>query len=350
MEVICGKNNYDVETVIELYNGMIFRLAMIRMGNIEDAQDVTQDTFMRMIMYIKKGGSFHDEEHLKAWLLKVAVNRGKSVLSLVWNKRTEGLERAEKLSASDKSEDYAYEYVLRLQEKYRVAINLFYYEQLSTEQIADIMGQKPALEFTADLKIMAKEMEHDESSVKGKALRQTSLKNRKYIGNRLCHAAAAAAIVILIASLGMMKWWKSEAMSGKDSTDSFHTAQNSMEIKAGKEEDHGIYVGTIGEKSELEIALEVLETESFHDAITDEEGNTVSLEKRKEITDFLRHAGQVTDKSRMQAIGESTAYELYYIRPKKEGGKSDESITDDRIVLKVYESGYVMINDVLLYR
>ena len=61
MEVICGKNRYSAEKVIEQYSGMLFRLAMIRMNNNEDAQDVVQDTFMRMLVYIKKGHEFKDE-------------------------------------------------------------------------------------------------------------------------------------------------------------------------------------------------------------------------------------------------------------------------------------------------
>ena len=142
MEVICGKNRYSAEEVIKQYNEMLFRLAMIRMNNSEDAKDVVQDTFMRMLVYIKKGHEFKDEEHLKAWLLTVAVNRGKSIISLAWNRKTEGFENMKEMAAPDEPEQYAYEYVMKLPEKYRIVINLFYYEQLSTEQIADIMKQK----------------------------------------------------------------------------------------------------------------------------------------------------------------------------------------------------------------
>lgn len=144
MKVRCGEKELFLETVIKEYSVTLYRLAMIRMKNKEDAEEVVQDTFLRLISYVKKGKAFSDEEHLKAWLLKVAVNRGKSLLTLAWNRKTEGLDAAKEIAGAEAPEGYAYEYVLRLPENYRIAINLFYYEQLTTEQIADIMKVQPA--------------------------------------------------------------------------------------------------------------------------------------------------------------------------------------------------------------
>ncbi len=142
MEIKCGTNTYQAEEVIEQYSTMLYRLAMVRMQNEEDAKDVVQDTFLRLIQHIQKGKEFHDDEHLKAWLLTVVINRGKSILSMAWNRKTEGIESAKQLTSPEEKTDYAYEYVMRLPEKYRVAIDLFYYEQLTTEQIAAVMKTK----------------------------------------------------------------------------------------------------------------------------------------------------------------------------------------------------------------
>lgn len=144
MDIICGENRYRAEEIIEKYNVMLYRLAMVRMQQKEDAEEVVQDTFLRLLTYVKKGNSFHDEEHLKAWLLTVAVNRGKSILTMAWNRKTEGMDQVQEMAAEEREEGYAYEYVSKLPEKYRVAIDLFYYEQLTTEQIAEIMKTKPA--------------------------------------------------------------------------------------------------------------------------------------------------------------------------------------------------------------
>lgn len=144
MEIKCGTNFYQAEEIIEEYSTMLYRLAMIRMQNEEDAKDVVQDTFLRLIQHIQKGKEFHDDEHLKAWLLTVAANRGKSILSLAWNRKTEGMDNVKELAASEKRTEYAYEYVMRLPEKYRIAIDLFYYEEFTTEQIAAVMKTKSA--------------------------------------------------------------------------------------------------------------------------------------------------------------------------------------------------------------
>lgn len=142
MNVICGTNQYALEDIIEKYNGMLYRLAIIRMQNKEDAEEVVQDTFVKLIEHIQKKKTFNDEEHLKAWLLTVATNRGKSILTLYWNKNTEGMDGLKEFAAPEQKENYAYDYVLKLPEKYRIAINLFYYEQLTTEQISFIMKTK----------------------------------------------------------------------------------------------------------------------------------------------------------------------------------------------------------------
>lgn len=144
MRIICGEKSYKAEEIIEQYSTMLFRLAMIRMKNKEDAQDVVQDAFLKLILHAQKGKQFNDDEHLKAWLLTVVINRGKSILSMLWNKRTEGMDSIKEVAAPEDKTDYAYEYVMKLPEKYRVAIDLFYYEQFTTEQIAEIMGTKPA--------------------------------------------------------------------------------------------------------------------------------------------------------------------------------------------------------------
>lgn len=144
MELICGNQKILVENVVRQYSTMLYRLSMLRLKNKEDAEEVVQDTFLKLIYQIKKGITFENEEHLKAWLLKVAVNRGKSIATLAWNKKTEGLDRIQepKLQEKDDFHTYAYDYVLKLPEKYRIAIDLFYFEQFTTEQIAKIMTTK----------------------------------------------------------------------------------------------------------------------------------------------------------------------------------------------------------------
>ncbi|MBE5957402.1 MAG: sigma-70 family RNA polymerase sigma factor [Lachnospiraceae bacterium] len=144
MTLKCGEQEVLIEDIVRKYSAMLYRVAMIRMQNQSDAQEVVQDTFLKLVSKVKSGMSFADEEHLKAWLLTVAINRGKSIVMLAWNRKTEGLDSIRQVADDTKSESYAFEYVQKLPKNYRIAIDLFYYEELTTEQIAVTMKTKPA--------------------------------------------------------------------------------------------------------------------------------------------------------------------------------------------------------------
>lgn len=143
MNIIEGDNKYSVNDAVEEYAAMLYRLAMTRMKQKEDAEEVVQDTFLKLVQHTQKGKVFRDKEHLKAWLLTVAINRGKSILTLIWNTKTEGMDNLPEAAAKEDNPG-AYEYVMRLSEKYRIVIDLFYYEGLSTQEISKVMKMKLA--------------------------------------------------------------------------------------------------------------------------------------------------------------------------------------------------------------
>ena len=59
------------QQLVVRYGPAIFRLAYARTGSREDAEDVTQETFLRLV---RRGKDFQEEEHCRAWLLRVAAN------------------------------------------------------------------------------------------------------------------------------------------------------------------------------------------------------------------------------------------------------------------------------------
>lgn len=140
----------DFEKVLNRYNKMIYRLAYARTGNIHDAEDILQEVFLR---YVKSGMTFNDENHRKAWLLKVASNCSISLAASSWNKRrtdadTENGAAAEASSSesiselAEKSEisNKVRKAVLSLSEKYRTVVHLFYFEDMTVEEISKTMG------------------------------------------------------------------------------------------------------------------------------------------------------------------------------------------------------------------
>lgn len=96
---------------------MVLRIALTYTRNMTDAQDIYQETFLRLVKYRH---TIESEEHLKAWLIRVTTNCAKSFLSKNQAYNTEELDEnissEEKFEANEKSE--LYEQVLLLKEKY----------------------------------------------------------------------------------------------------------------------------------------------------------------------------------------------------------------------------------------
>ena len=120
------------------HSDMVYRLAVARVKNKYDADDILQEVFLR---FIKVKDKVENDEHLKALLIRITINCSKSLLMSSWFKRTEPL--SETLSVSDKEID-TLDAVLRLPQKYRTVIHLHYYMGYSTDEIAAILKSKPS--------------------------------------------------------------------------------------------------------------------------------------------------------------------------------------------------------------
>jgi len=134
-------NNTDsyIDEVLGKYSNMIYRLAFSHMRSKHDAEDVFQDVFLTLI---SKPRTFNDDEHLKAWLIRVTINRCKSVKTSAWFRHTAPLE--DTLVFETKEENDLFEYLALLSGKYRTVVHLFYCEDLPVKDIAGILGAKEA--------------------------------------------------------------------------------------------------------------------------------------------------------------------------------------------------------------
>lgn len=102
-----------------------------------DAEDILQNTFLS---FIQQNPAFESEEHEKAWFLRVAINKSKDYIKRSWFKNR--LPLTENLSYLPEEERGVLEEVMKLDKKYRIPINLFYYEGYSISEIADLMQVK----------------------------------------------------------------------------------------------------------------------------------------------------------------------------------------------------------------
>lgn len=125
--------------ICEKYFNMIYKLALAQTRDVHIAEDVTSDVFLK---YMETKKVFESEEHIKAWLLRVTINASHSVFSSSWFKKTVPLEETLEGAGIPEDESEVYLAVMRLPEKYRTVIHLFYYEDFSVLEIADILNSK----------------------------------------------------------------------------------------------------------------------------------------------------------------------------------------------------------------
>jgi len=128
----------EYEQVLNKYADMVYRITMTITGNEEDAKDAFQDTFLRLVRNNEK---IRDEEHLKAWLIRVASNCAKTIVTSPWNKRTQGIEETDQQAVYIEEEDSILEDVKKLSPNYALPLFLFYYEEYSIKEIAKILNK-----------------------------------------------------------------------------------------------------------------------------------------------------------------------------------------------------------------
>ncbi len=140
-ELLCNKYlcGLTFDQVFEQYHTTVYRLAYARTGNRFDAEDVLQTVFLKLM---KTDTCFAEPEHIKAWLIKVAANTSKNLLTSAWMRLTEGIK--DDYAVDEHKNLEVYSEVLKLPVKYRTVVHLFYYEGYSCAEIATILETKEA--------------------------------------------------------------------------------------------------------------------------------------------------------------------------------------------------------------
>lgn len=127
----------NLEQLYKKYRDNIFAIGLNYFRNSSDADDIVQETFYKLS---KSRTDFDSEEHIRNWLIRVAVNECKRIsLSCWWRNRQPLEEYLEEISFETTEESELFSEVMKLKPKYRQTIHLFYYEGYSTAEIADIL-------------------------------------------------------------------------------------------------------------------------------------------------------------------------------------------------------------------
>lgn len=125
------------ESIYERYRDRLFSIAYTVCQNREDAEDVTQDTLIR---YDNARKDFESEEHVKAWLIRVAINRAKDIRSSFWRRnQVDWEDTMASLPFEEPADSRLFEAVMGLDEKYRIVVHMYYYEDYDIREIAGIL-------------------------------------------------------------------------------------------------------------------------------------------------------------------------------------------------------------------
>lgn len=130
----------EFRLAVEQYGDMVFRLAYSYTRSRTDAEDVMQETLLKLYTAQK---SFETHEHQRNWMIRVAVNECKRLLRTPWRRRTGPLEEAADTPVWDTpAQSELFCQVMALPPKYRAAIYLYYYEGYAVREVAALMGAK----------------------------------------------------------------------------------------------------------------------------------------------------------------------------------------------------------------
>ena len=130
-----------LKMLIEKYRNNLYTAAFNVCKSAQDAEDIVQDTFLQ---YWSQKKEFETEQHIRAWLLRVAINKAKNKNNTFFRRNALPLEDyMETLAFQSEESSELFEAVMKLPEKYRIVVHLFYYEDYSVKEIADILKITP---------------------------------------------------------------------------------------------------------------------------------------------------------------------------------------------------------------
>ena len=135
----------DQTTFIQLadrYMDMVYRLTCNYLRSPQDADDVTQETFLRLL---RTDTPFEGEEHVRRWLVHVAINEAKRLCRSPWRRHTEPLSELKTAeNVADEEQRALFEAVMELPRKYRVPLYMYYYEGYAAKEVAALLGRSPS--------------------------------------------------------------------------------------------------------------------------------------------------------------------------------------------------------------
>ena len=127
------------DEAVQKYAKSVYTACVVRLSGNAEVDDCVQNTFVKLF---QKSPDFHDENHLKAWLIRVAINECRNYIGK--NRRFLSLDSMEREPVVSREDERDVSWALmRTEPKYREVLYLYYCEQYKVDEIANILGKNP---------------------------------------------------------------------------------------------------------------------------------------------------------------------------------------------------------------
>ncbi|MCA9938966.1 MAG: sigma-70 family RNA polymerase sigma factor [Anaerolineales bacterium] len=132
--------------LFRIHEVRIYRLALVILGNEEDAEDAVQDAFIRILERIK---SYRGDSSFETWMTRLVVNlcrdklrrlKVRHALSLDWIRGLASDHNLPRELDERMERQRLWGMVSQLDDKYRLPVILRYHENLSCDEIAAILN------------------------------------------------------------------------------------------------------------------------------------------------------------------------------------------------------------------
>lgn len=136
----------EIERAVELYADTVKRLCAVHLKNQADTEDIFQTVFLKCALCT---AVFQNEEHEKAWFIRVTINACKDLLKSFFRKNTvplDGIPIEEEKDIVEKND--VLNAVLSLPQNYREVVYLHYYEGYTAKQIGEILKKRENTVYT----------------------------------------------------------------------------------------------------------------------------------------------------------------------------------------------------------
>lgn len=128
----------EINAIIREYSTMVMQIAYQNCFNKSDAEDITQEVFIRLLKNLDK---LTTKEYLKAWIIRVTINLSKDYNKSFWAKNTVKIDENIKLDYPEHQDVFIE--LSKLKPKYRNVIYLYYYQGYKIAEIAKILKMNP---------------------------------------------------------------------------------------------------------------------------------------------------------------------------------------------------------------